>query len=140
MKIEYILKVSDVELYDFFVSNLKLDMNIKGDLYKGMIIKKKIDKNRKIKIEVVELDMNKKYSLKYDTNRGINIVSYNIEKLDEYKTKLIYEENYQTDSVFNKSNYYILGIFYSFFFKRSRKKIFKEIEKYIISKRGEKND
>lgn len=140
MKIEYVLKVSDIELYNFFVSNLKIEMNIKSNIYEGMIIKKKIKKNREIKIEVLKIVPNKEYSLKYSTSRGINIVSYNIDKISDYKVKLTYEESYLTDSVINKTNYFIVGLIYKFFFKRDRKKTFKEIEKYIISKRGEKND
>lgn len=139
MRMEYVLNVSDKELYTLFINNLKLEMDILN-IHKGMVIKKKLGKNSEMKIEVLNLEKDKLYSLKYSTNRGTNIVTYSIEKLDKYKTKLIYEDSYLASSIFHMINYQVLGAIYRYFFKRKRERLFKKIEEYIISNRGKIDD
>ncbi|WP_067141502.1 DUF3284 domain-containing protein [Oceanivirga salmonicida] len=135
MKLEYILNVSDKEIYNFLINNLKSEINVNKELKEGLKVKKNINSKNTALLEILKLDENKRYSLKYITNLGETIVDYSIDKLDENKVKVIYEETYITDSVIKKSNYYLVGLFYSYLFKRKRKKQFKMIEKYIVENR-----
>lgn len=75
------------------------------------------------------------YSIQFKSAQGLNLVSYNYNKLDDSTIELIYEEDFMSDSKWNSLNFSVI----SFFYKRSSKKriltMLNQIEQLITDKR-----
>lgn len=138
MTLEIELKISAEEMYDLLIDNLKRETG-KETLHEGLIFKKelttKMGKKVESEVKVIKLDKNKEYTLKYINYTGENELNYKIESLDEYLIKLIYKEEYTSDSFFKKYNNKIMEMFYSYFLRKKRIKMLNSLENYLIKKR-----
>lgn len=114
-------------------------MKFNGKLKKGLkfekILKTKLNQEVKTTIEILEIEENKGYVLKYVSYLGENILSYEIEQINENSIFLLSEEKYIGSDIFKKINNIIMSFLFSFSLKRKKKKIFKEIERYIVNLR-----
>lgn len=141
MKIEIELNVSNKEIYNFLIENFKQEYEI-NNIKENMKFKKdlitKMGKKVESEVCVVKLLENREYELKYTNYIGENSVIYSIDKLSDYKIKLIYKEEYKSNSTLYKYNSKLMEMFYSYFLKKKKIKVLKNLEKYLISKREEK--
>ncbi|WP_156299039.1 DUF3284 domain-containing protein [Streptobacillus canis] len=145
MRVEKNIKVSSKEFFDFLIENLRQEMNIKGKIKEGMRfsvnLKTKTNQVTKSTAEIMNLTPNERYTLKYYSSLGENIVDYQIKEISSDEIKIIYDEIYITNSTMQRYNQMFVEFFYSFFLKRKKKKMLKAVESYLINKRTEaKND
>lgn len=138
MKLKMKLNVSSSEFYNFLLDNLKRELNIKK-IEKGMKFKKELSSkfSQKIEssVELINLEENKEYSLLYKTTLGENIVKYLLNDIDDENLEVEYIEEYYTDSFWNKYNNMIVEFLMSYFLKKKKKRVLKQIEEYIKNNR-----
>ena len=138
MKLKIKLNVSSKEFYNLLLDNLKKELNIKK-LEKGMKFKKelrsKFSQKVESSVELIDLEENKVYSLLYKTSLGENIVKYLLNDIDDENLEVEYIEEYYTDSFWNKYNNMIVEFLMSYFLKKKKKRVLKQIEEYIKSNR-----
>lgn len=138
MKLKMKLNVSSSEFYNFLLENLKRELNIKK-IEKGMKFKKELSSkfSQKVEssVELINLEENKEYSLVYKTSLGENIVKYLLNDIDDENLEVEYIEEYYTDSFWNKYNNMIVEFLMSYFLKKKKKRVLKQIEEYIKNNR-----
>ena len=138
MKLKMKLNVSSSEFYNFLLDNLKRELNIKK-IEKGIKFKKDLESkfSQKVEssVELINLEENKEYSLLYKTPLGENIVKYLLNDIDDENLEVEYIEEYYTDSFWNKYNNMIVEFLMSYFLKKKKKRVLKQIEEYIKSNR-----
>ncbi len=138
MKLKIKLNVSSKEFYNLLLDNLKKELNIKK-LEKGMKFKKELRSKffQKVEssVELINLEENKVYSLLYKTSLGENVVKYLIKDIDDENIEVEYIEEYYTDSFWNKYNNMIVEFLMSYFLKKKKKRVLKQIEVYIKNNR-----
>lgn len=138
MKLKMKLNVSSKEFYNFLLDNLKRELNIKK-IEKGMKFKKdlksKFSQKVESSVELINIEENKEYSLLYKTPLGENIVKYLLNDIDNENLEVEYIEEYYTDSFWNKYNNMIVEFLMSYFLKKKKKRVLKQIEEYIKSNR-----
>ena len=138
MKLKMKLNVSSKEFYNFLLDNLKRELNIKK-IEKGMKFKKdlksKFSQKVESSVELINIEENKEYSLLYKTPLGENIVKYLLNDIDDENLEVEYIEEYYTDSFWNKYNNMIVEFLMSYFLKKKKKRVLKQIEEYIKSNR-----
>lgn len=138
MKLKMKLNVSSSEFYNFLLDNLKRELNIKK-IEKGMKFKKdlksKFSQKVESSVELINIEENKEYSLLYKTSLGENIVKYLLNDIDDENLEVEYIEEYYTDSFWNKYNNMIVEFLMSYFLKKKKKRVLKQIEEYIKSNR-----
>ena len=138
MKLKMKLNVSSSEFYNFLLENLKRELNVKK-IEKGMKFKKELSSkfSQKVEssVELINIEENKEYSLVYKTSLGENIVKYLLNYIDDENLEVEYIEEYYTDSFWNKYNNMIVEFLMSYFLKKKKKRVLKQIEEYIKSNR-----
>ena len=138
MKLKIKLNVSSKEFYNLLLDNLKKELNIKK-LEKGMKFKKELSSkfSQKVEssVELINIEENKEYSLVYKTSLGENIVKYLLNDIDDKNLEVEYIEEYYTDSFWNKYNNMIVEFLMSYFLKKKKKRVLKQIEEYIKNNR-----
>lgn len=138
MKLKMKLNVSSSEFYNFLLDNLKRELNTKK-IEKGMKFKKELSSkfSQKVEssVELINLEENKVYSLLYKTPLGENVVKYLLNDIDDENLEVEYIEEYYTDSFWNKYNNMIVEFLMSYFLKKKKKRVLKQIEEYIKSNR-----
>ena len=138
MKLKMKLNVSSSEFYNFLLDNLKRELNIKK-IEKGMKFKKELSSkfSQKVEssVELINIEENKEYSLVYKTSLGENIVKYLLNDIDDENLEIEYIEEYYTDSFWNKYNNMIVEFLMSYFLKKKKKRVLKQIEEYIKNNR-----
>ena len=138
MKLKMKLNVSSSEFYNFLLDNLKRELNIKK-IEKGMKFKKELSSkfSQKVEssVELINIEENKEYSLVYKTSLGENVVKYLLNDIDDENLEVEYIEEYYTDSFWNKYNNMIVEFLMSYFLKKKKKRVLKQIEEYIKSNR-----
>ena len=138
MKLKMKLNVSSSEFYNFLLENLKRELNVKK-IEKGMKFKKELSSkfSQKVEssVELINIEENKEYSLVYKTSLGENIVKYLLNDIDDENLEVEYIEEYYTDSFWNKYNNMIVEFLMSYFLKKKKKRVFKQIEAYIKNNR-----
>ena len=138
MKLKIKLNVSSSEFYNFLLENLKRELNVKK-IEKGMKFKKELSSkfSQKVEscVELINIEENKEYSLVYKTSLGENIVKYLLNDIDDENLEVEYIEEYYTDSFWNKYNNMIVEFLMSYFLKKKKKRVLKQIEEYIKNNR-----
>lgn len=138
MKLKMKLNVSSSEFYNFLLENLKRALNVKK-IEKGMKFKKELSSkfSQKVEssVELINIEENKEYSLVYKTSLGENIVKYLLNDIDDENLEVEYIEEYYTDSFWNKYNNMIVEFLMSYFLKKKKKRVLKQIEEYIKNNR-----
>lgn len=138
MKLKMKLNVSSSEFYNFLLENLKRELNVKK-IEKGMKFKKELSSkfSQKVEssVELINLEENKEYSLVYKTSLGENVVKYLLNDIDNENLEVEYIEEYYTDSFWNKYNNMIVEFLMSYFLKKKKKRVLKQIEEYIKNNR-----
>lgn len=138
MKLKMKLNVSSSEFYNFLLENLKRELNVKK-IEKGMKFKKglssKFSQKVESSVELINIEENKEYSLVYKTSLGENIVKYLLNDIDDENLEVEYIEEYYTDSFWNKYNNMIVEFLMSYFLKKKKKRVLKQIEEYIKNNR-----
>jgi|GEM_PF-1730656 len=138
MKLKMKLNVSSSEFYNFLLENLKRELNVKK-IEKGMKFKKELSSkfSQKVEssVELINIEENKEYSLVYKTSLGENIVKYLLNDIDDENLEVEYIEEYYTDSFWNKYNNMIVEFLMSYFLKKKKKRVLKQIEEYIKNNR-----
>ena len=86
-------------------------------------------------VELINTEENKEYSLVYKTSLGENIVKYLLNDIDDENLEVEYIEEYYTDSFWNKYNNMMVEFLMSYFLKKKKKRVLKQIEEYIKSNR-----
>ena len=71
----------------------------------------------------------------YKTSLGENVVKYLIKDIDDENIEVEYIEEYYTDSFCNKYNNMIVEFLMSYFLKKKKKRVLKQIEEYIKNNR-----
>lgn len=134
MKLKIKLNISASSFYNFLIESLKKEQNVKK-IEKGMVFKKSLKSKFSQKVEsevkIIELIENKEYSLSYVTSLGENVVKYKIEEIDSENIFVTYIEEYYTTSFWNKYNNIIVEFLMSYFLKKKKRMILKQVEEYI---------
>ena len=134
MKLKIKLNISASSFYNFLIESLKKEQNVKK-IEKGMVFKKRLKSKFSQKVEsevkIIELIENKEYSLSYVTSLGENVVKYKIEEIDSENIFVTYMEEYYTTSFWNKYNNIIVEFLMSYFLKKKKRMILKQVEEYI---------
>ena len=139
MKLKIKLNISASSFYNFLIESLKKEQNVKK-IEKGMVFKKSLKSKFSQKVEsevkIIELIENKEYSLSYVTSLGENVVKYKIEEIDSENIFVTYMEEYYTTSFWNKYNNIIVEFLMSYFLKKKKRMILKQVEEYIKKIKG----
>lgn len=143
MKLKIKLNISASSFYNFLIESLKKEQNVKK-IEKGMVFKKSLKSKFSQKVEsevkIIELIENKEYSLSYVTSLGENIVKYKIEEIDSENIFVTYMEEYYTTSFWNKYNNIIVEFLMSYFLKKKKRMILKQVEEYIKKIKGNRRE
>ena len=142
MKVSVELNVSDKEFYDVMMKSLQEELNHvskkKLVLKEGLKYKKKSAQRKGIGSEITvyikKLVPNELYVATFNTAIDHTMISYKIEASDESKIRVTYEEVYE-----NISSQNIPAWKQKMAEKQSSKKakkMFKEIEKFILNERS----
>lgn len=145
MKVSVELNVSDKEFYDLMMKSLKEEIrNVSKKnlgLKEGLKYKKKSAQRKgigsEITVHIKRLVPNKLYEATFVTAIDHTTISYKIESLSESKIRVIYEEIYE-----NVSSKEVPAWRQKMAEKQSAKKskkMFKEVEKFILNERNKKN-
>lgn len=145
MKVSVELNVSDKEFYDLMMKSLKEEIrNVSKknlELKEGLKYKKKSAQRKgigsEITVHIKRLVPNKLYEATFVTAIDHTTISYKIESLSESKIRMIYEEIYE-----NVSSKEVPTWRQKMAEKQSAKKskkMFKEVEKFILNERNKKN-
>ena len=94
-------------------------------------LKSKFSQKVESEVKIIELIENKEYSLSYVTSLGENVVKYKIEEIDSENIFVTYMEEYYTTSFWNKYNNIIVEFLMSYFLKKKKRMILKQVEEYI---------
>ena len=139
MKVSMELNVSDKEFYDLMMKSLKEE--VKNVTKKNLKYKKKSAQRKgigsEITVHIKRLIPNTLYEATFVTAIDHTTISYKIESLNESKIKVTYEEIYE-----NVSPKEIPVWRQKMAEKQSAKKskkMFKEVEKFILNERNNKN-
>ena len=143
MKLKIKLNISASSFYNFLIESLKKEQNVKK-IEKGMVFKKSLKSKFSHKVEsevkIIELIENKEYSLSYVTSLGENVVKYKIEEIDSENIFVTYMEEYYTTSFWNKYNNIIVEFLMSYFLKKKKRMILKQVEEYIKKIKGNRRE
>lgn len=142
MKVSVELNVSDKEFYDVMMKSLQEELNHvskkKLELKEGLKYKKKSTQRKgvrsEITVQIKRLVPNELYVATFNTAIDHTVISYKIEALDESKIRVTYEEVYE-----NISSQNVPAWRQKMAEKQSSKKakkMFKEIEKFILNERN----
>lgn len=142
MKVGIELNVSDKEFYDVMMKSLQEELNNvtkkKLELKEGLKYKKKSTQRKgvgsEITVHIKRLVPNELYVATFNTAIDHTTISYKIEVLSKSKIKVTYEEIYE-----NISSQNVPAWRQKMAEKQSAKKakkMFKEIEKYILNERN----
>lgn len=118
-----IKKIFEV-LYNSLIEDIKLSNSSvnKEKVKSGFTYKKKLSpqvgKEVEVNVNILELENPTKYKVSFDSSKGVNYLSYYLEKIDENTTKVELEEKYVVSDTINNWNY----IFVSFILSRKLKK------------------
>lgn len=118
-----IKKIFEV-LYNSLIEDIKLSNSSvnKEKVKSGFTYKKKLSpqvgKEVEVNVNILELENPTKYKVSFDSSKGVNYLSYYLEKIDENTTKVELEEKYVASDTINNWNY----IFVSFILSRKLKK------------------
>ena len=145
MKVSVELNVSDKEFYDLMMKSLKEEIrNVSKknlELKEGLKYKKKSAQRKgigsEITVHIKRLVPYKLYEATFVTAIDHTTISYKIESLSESKIRVIYEEIYE-----NVSSKEVPAWRQKMAEKQSvkkSKKMFKEVEKFILNERNKKN-
>lgn len=146
MKYTDTLKCSVEEVWKALETSLMYEMEeatskklVSSDLKAGISYQKKMNASRggAIHTEVLikEFEKNKKYTAQFTTYEGVNTLSYSLEKVSDTECLVTYEENYSANKKLNGWNAKLVSIVLGFSHKNKVKKIFKNIENYVVSQR-----
>ena len=145
MKLEVSLNVKNYELFDLIVNSLIYDIQShcgklveKKELSRGYMYQKlltnKLGKKSYVSACILELNAPTDYSIQFEKNNQINIISYHIEdSVDHIIVR--YSEDYKTTKRSLEINHKFMSVFYN---KSNKKKILKmlySMEEYILSQR-----
>lgn len=141
MKISTELNVSDKEFFDVMAESLKQEIKLATkkdlELKEGLKYKKKSSQRKgigsEITVHIKRFVPNKLYVATFNTVIDHTQITYKIEPLSDSKIKVIYEEDYE-----NLSGKQVPAWKQKMAEKQSgkkAKKMFKEIEKYILDAR-----
>lgn len=142
MKVDIELNVSNKEFYDVMMKSLQEELNNvtkkKLELKEGLKYKKKSTQRKgvgsEITVHIKRLIPNELYVATFNTAIDHTTISYKIEVLSESKIKVTYEEIYE-----NISSQNVPAWRQKMAEKQSAKKakkMFKEIEKFILNERN----
>ena len=142
MKVGIELNVSDKEFYDVMMKSLQEELNNvtkkKLELKEGLKYKKKSTQRKgvgsEITVHIKRLVPNELYVATFNTDIDHTTISYKIEVLSKSKIKVTYEEIYE-----NISSQNVPAWRQKMAEKQSAKKakkMFKEIEKFILNERN----
>ncbi|GEK92001.1 DUF3284 domain-containing protein [Alkalibacterium kapii] len=148
MKTTSTLDVSQEAFFDFLYLSIINDIkqstqkNVsKDDITEGFEYKKtlanKMGRKGQVKVTLAELQPPTKYVAEFKSNQGINVISYEIESVNESQIKVTYTEEFIAADKLKDWNFKLLNFFYK---KKSKKTIdatLKNIETYIKTKREE---
>lgn len=142
MKVSVELNVSDKEFYDVMMKSLQEELNHVSK--KKLVLKEELKYKKKstqrkgigseITVYIKKLVPNELYVATFNTAIDHTMISYKIEALDESKIKVTYEEVYE-----NVSSQNVPAWRQKMAEKQSSKKakkMFKEIEKFILNERS----
>lgn len=148
MEINAILDVSQEAFFDFLYSSIIQDVKestgqtiSKKDVKSGYSydkkLKTKVGKMGGAKVTIVAFKPYKKYRAEFTSNQGKNIISYQVERLEDNKIEVVYGEDFIAADKMKAWNFKLINLFYK---KQSIKRaeaILENIEGYIHSKGGE---
>lgn len=134
MKFKIRLNISANDLYDFLIKSLNTPK-----VYEGLKIEKtlKATLNQDVKtiLEVTKLEKDKVFELTYTSKISTNIVRYDLQE-DSQGLLVIYTEKHISPTILGTINAKLIELLLSFSLKRKRKKSIKEVERYILDKKG----
>lgn len=120
---EPIEKIFNV-LYNSLLEDVKVSNGSvnKEKVKSGFTYKKKLTNQEgrevEVNVNVIELEKPTKYKVSFDSTKGINYLSYNLESVNNNTTKVELEEKYVANDTINNLNYF----FVSFILSRRLKK------------------
>ncbi|NBI07205.1 DUF3284 domain-containing protein [Senegalia massiliensis] len=148
MEVNLDLDVNKEEFFEFIYESIIKDIeeSTGKKLSKEDIIQSyKYDKNLKnklgragnVEVTILEFVPYKKYVAEFKSNQGKNIISYEINNLNNEKINVTYFEDYIAPDKLKDWNFKLMNFFYK---KKSMKRaesILKNIERYIKNKKEE---
>ncbi|MDP8078378.1 DUF3284 domain-containing protein [Phocoenobacter skyensis] len=132
MQADYYLSVSPQQLHHFLIQNFCKEMGVQA-VTSGQEFTQKIGKKEQQSYRVIVKNCQQydRFTLEYHTNLGINIVDYHITP-QQNGVNVHYSEEYHTDKFLYKTNYWLVGSLWQWFFLRKKRRLFKQIEQYIL--------
>lgn len=141
------LDVSSEEFFNFLTLSVVKDVkestnkNIsQKDIVKGFHYTKqlanKLKREGSAKVIIRRFVANEIYEAGFETNQGLNTITYEVETLDDNTIDVKYTEDYIASDKIKGWNYNLVNMFYE---KRAKKKaiaLIRNIEAYILQNRG----
>lgn len=129
MEIIVNLEATPTELFDLFFESLKFDIkkatgdepadhDVKSGFSYEKMLTGKLGSGAMANATISRLEAPFVYEMTYKSSKGVNVVSYTIEEVDEKNIKITYVENYQGNKKMDDLNFKVMN----FLFKRSSEK------------------
>lgn len=93
-------------------------------------LKNKVGRKGGVKVTITDFEAPKIYAAKFETNQGVNFISYKIEPMDN-GIGVTYSEGFEGGSAAKTLNYKIMSFFYSRGSKKKAQRLLRAIEKFI---------
>lgn len=148
MEVNLDLDVNKEEFFEFIYESIIKDIEestgkklSKEDIIQGYKydknLKNKLGRAGNVEVTILEFVPYKKYVAEFKSNQGKNIISYEINNLNNEKINVTYFEDYIAPDKLKDWNFKLMNFFYK---KKSMKRaesILKNIERYIKNKKEE---
>ena len=150
MEVNLLLNVTSEEFFDFLYESIINDIkestnktvtrkDIKGGYRYKKEMKNKMGRQGTATILIREFVPNKTYVAVFESNQGENIISYNVEELEENKIGVTYNEEYIASDKLKSWNFSLVNFFYKRKANKNAKNTLRRIESYIKANRIEKS-
>lgn len=130
---DFFTQIAESIAYDIKESTGK---NIRtSQLHKGYsytkTLKNKVGRQGNVKVTIAEFEYPKSYVAQFKSSTGVNMISYQIEVLDEDSIGVSYKESFEGDTKTHDANFKLVSFFYNRKAKKRAKNMLRSLEKYI---------
>lgn len=146
MQINVELYATKEEFFNFLTLSILQDIkqSTNKDLTKKDIVKdysyrkklkNKLGREGDVKVTIEEFRENEKYTARFKSNQGENMISYDLSNIDDKKINVNYVEEYVGADKLKGLNYKVINFFYQKKAEKKARNMIKQIEYYIEKNR-----
>ncbi len=147
MRLTIDLKVYNYELFDAFVQSVIADVKasekrtVKSkDLKEGFTYKRTANNGQEVRVTITKFIKNTVYESEILMNSGVEVMSYEIKPLNERNCQVVFTQTSVPKSSSGRLIRSLKNAFFSYSSKKTMKKRFLGMEKYILENKSNFNN